>query len=187
MVKRLPPEHSSITMISFWVLSCRNDFIRSYAEKEPAFKNVILLKFSQHYLCSVDQFQCYLTIIPCARMGSESIAAEWAIDSEAIRGRGISKIQLVGQEYRDKTTLANKKRFSRHCFGFQRRRFSLLAGYNIQPSSSSTNQNTALIIDHQLDFTNQQQPTQLSVSTHSSPRKLSVHVIQQSYACSAKK
>ena len=33
----------------------------------------------------------YLTIIPRTRMGSESIAhsAEWAIDSEAIRARGI--------------------------------------------------------------------------------------------------
>ena len=34
----------------------------------------------------------YLTIIPRARMGSESIAqpkAKWAIDSEAIRARGI--------------------------------------------------------------------------------------------------
>ena len=30
-----------------------------------------------------------LTIILRARMGSESIAAEWAIDSEAIRERGI--------------------------------------------------------------------------------------------------
>ena len=34
-----------------------------------------------------------------------------------------SKIQLVGQKYRDKTTLASKTRFSRHCFGFQSRRF----------------------------------------------------------------
>ena len=34
---------------------------------------------------------CYLTIIPLARVGSESIAhqAEWAIDSEAMRVRGI--------------------------------------------------------------------------------------------------
>ena len=46
-------------------------------------------------------------------MGSESIAheaeAEWAIDSEAIRERNncFSKIQLVGQKYRDKTTLAS--------------------------------------------------------------------------------
>ena len=31
--------------------------------------------------------------------------------------------------------------------------FSLLVGYNINPSSSSINQNAALIIDHLLDFT----------------------------------
>ena len=57
-------------------------------------------------------------------MGSESIAHE--ADSEAM-----SKIQLVGQKYRDKTTLASKTRFIRHCFGFESRRFSLLVGYNI--------------------------------------------------------
>ena len=63
-------------------------------------------------------------------MGSESIAheAEWAIDSEAMRARGI---QLVGQKYRDKTTLASKTLFSRHYFGFESRRFSLRLGYNI--------------------------------------------------------
>ena len=60
----------------------------------------------------------YLTIIPRARMGSESIAHE-------------AESQLVGQKYRDKTTSASKTRFSRHCFGFQSRRFSLLVGYNI--------------------------------------------------------
>ena len=38
-------------------------------------------------------------------MGSESIAEEWDTDSEAMRARGI--IQLVGQKYRDKTTLAS--------------------------------------------------------------------------------
>ena len=32
----------------------------------------------------------YLTIIPRAQMGSELIAAEWAIDSEAMRARGIT-------------------------------------------------------------------------------------------------
>ena len=56
------------------------------------------------------------------------------IDSEAVRASGIiifSKIQLVGQKYREKATLASKTRFSRHCFGFQSRRFSLLVGYNI--------------------------------------------------------
>ena len=75
----------------------------------------------------------------------------WTIDSEAMRASGIifvAKIQLGGQKYRDKTTLASKTRFSHHCFGFQSRRFSLLVGYNIEPSSGSTNQNAALIIDH---------------------------------------
>ena len=52
-------------------------------------------------------------------MGSESIAHEF------------SKIQLVGQKYQDKTTLASKTRFSNHCFGFQSQCFSLLVGYNI--------------------------------------------------------
>ena len=33
-------------------------------------------------------------------------------------------------------------------------RFSLLVGYNKQPSSSLTNQNAALMREHQLDFTN---------------------------------
>ena len=33
--------------------------------------------------------------------------AEWGIDSEPIRAQGIIKIQLVGQKYRDKTTLAS--------------------------------------------------------------------------------
>ena len=61
--------------------------------------------------------------------------AEWAINSEAMRAGGIivliSKIQLVGQKYRDKTTLVSKTRFSRYCYGFQSRRFSLIVGYNI--------------------------------------------------------
>ena len=52
-------------------------------------------------------------------MGSELIAHEF------------SKIQLVGQKYQDKTTLASKTRFSNHCFGFQSQCFSLLVGYNI--------------------------------------------------------
>ena len=47
------------------------------------------------------------------------------------RNNSFGKIQLVGQKYRDKTTLASKTRFNRHCFGFQSRRFSLLVGYNI--------------------------------------------------------
>ena len=73
--------------------------------------------------------------------------------NESERNNCFSKIQLVGKKYRDETTLASKTRFSRHCCGFQIRRFSLLVGYNIYPGSSSTNQNAALIIDHWLDFT----------------------------------
>ena len=80
----------------------------------------------------------YLTIIPRTRMGSESIAhgAEgrmgyWLRGHEGERNNYFSKIQLVGQKYRDKTVLASKTRFSRHCFGFQSRRFLLLVGYNI--------------------------------------------------------
>ena len=37
-----------------------------------------------------------------------------------------SKIKLVSQKYRDKTTLVSKTLFGRHCFGFQSWRFSLL-------------------------------------------------------------
>ena len=55
-------------------------------------------------------------------MGSESIAheteAEWAIDSEAMRARGIMflvKSNWLVKKYRDKITLASKSRFSRHC------------------------------------------------------------------------
>ena len=59
-----------------------------------------------------------------------------------------SKILLVGKKYQDKTTYASKMQFSCHCFGFQSQRFSLLVGYNIYPSSGSTNQNATLIIDH---------------------------------------
>ena len=77
----------------------------------------------------------YLTIIPQSRMGSELIA------HEGERDNCFSKIQLVGQKYWDKTNLASKMRFSR-----QGRHFSLLVGYNIWPSSSSTNQNAAFIM-----------------------------------------
>ena len=47
------------------------------------------------------------------------------------RNNCFTKIQLVGQKYRDKTTLASKTWFGHHCFGFQSRRFLLLVGYNI--------------------------------------------------------
>ena len=58
----------------------------------------------------------YLTIIPRARMGSESIAHEaeggmgyWLRGHEGERNNKycFGKIQLVGQKYRDETTLAS--------------------------------------------------------------------------------
>ena len=71
-------------------------------------------------------------------MGSESIAHEaegrmgyWLRGHEGERNNCFSKIQLVGQKYQDKKTLARKTRFSRRCFGFQSRRFLLLVDYNI--------------------------------------------------------
>ena len=71
-------------------------------------------------------------------MGSKSIAHEvegrigyWLRVHKGERNNCFSKIQLVGQKYWDKTTLADKTRFSRYCFGFQSRRFLLLVGYNI--------------------------------------------------------
>ena len=45
--------------------------------------------------------------------------AEGRMGYEGERNNYFSKIQLVSQKYRDKTTLASKTRFSRHCFGFQ--------------------------------------------------------------------
>ena len=71
-------------------------------------------------------------------MGSESIAHDaqgrmdyWLRGHEGERNNCASKIQLVGQKYRDKATLASKTRFSRHWSGFQSQRFSLLVGYDI--------------------------------------------------------
>ena len=83
------------------------------------------------------------------------LSASWAMDSEGHeceRNNCCNKIQLVGQTHGEKTTLADKTRFSCHCFCFQSRRFSLLVGYNMR-ISSSTNQIATLITDHQLDFT----------------------------------
>ena len=71
-------------------------------------------------------------------MGSESIAHEaegrmgyWLRGHEGERNNCFSKIQLVGQKYQDKTTLASKTWFSCHCSGFQSRHFSQLVGYKI--------------------------------------------------------
>ena len=70
--------------------------------------------------------QEYLTIIPQAQMDY------WLRGNEGDKNYCFSKIfQLVGQKYQDKTTWANKTRFSHQCCGFQSRRFTLLVGYNI--------------------------------------------------------
>ena len=55
----------------------------------------------------------------------------WLRGHEGERNNCFRKIQLVGEKFRDKTTLASKTRFSRHCFCFQSRCFLLLVGYNI--------------------------------------------------------
>ena len=67
--------------------------------------------------------------------------AEWAIDSEAMS----SKIQLVGQK-----NIKTKHLFASFTAKILQiwRCFSLLVGYNIKPTGSSTNQNAAMMVDH---------------------------------------
>ena len=55
----------------------------------------------------------------------------WLRGHEGERNNCFGKIQLVGEKYRDETTLTSKTRFSCYCFGFQSRSSSLLVGYNI--------------------------------------------------------
>ena len=68
-------------------------------------------------------------------MGSKSVAQEaegrmdyWVRGHEGERKNCLSKIQIVGKKYRDKTTLASKTRFNRRWFGFQSRRFFVTSG-----------------------------------------------------------
>ena len=58
--------------------------------------------------------ELYLTIIPRVRMGSESMAHEvegqmgyWLRGHKGEGNNCFSEVQLVGQKYRDKTTLAS--------------------------------------------------------------------------------
>ena len=88
-------------------------------------------------------------------MSSESIAHEtedrmsyWLRGHEGETNNCFSKIQLIGQKYRDKTTLASKRDSAASVLVFKAGAFRYWVGYNISPSSSSTNQNAALIIDH---------------------------------------
>ena len=88
-------------------------------------------------------------------MGSESIAHETerpnGLLTQAVRARGI--IAFVKSNYLVKN-IEKQKNFSYLKLDFnpfllpKSQRFSLVVGYNIKPSSSATNQNAALIIDH---------------------------------------
>ena len=104
------------------------------------------------------EFMEYYSHLP--NMASTFWLASWATDSEPIRAREITVLvksnQLV-KKHRDKTTLASQSQ-TLILFAAKSRPFSLLVSYNTQPSSSSTNQKAALIIDHQLDFTKKNQP-----------------------------
>ena len=92
-------------------------------------------------------------------MGYESVANEadgrmghWLRGYEGERNNCFSKIQLVGQKNIEAKHLSQVK--ARHQSFFTAktlqiwRRFLLLVDYNIQPTSSSANQNAALMIDH---------------------------------------
>ena len=71
-------------------------------------------------------------------MGSESIAHGGERNNCFSRSNQLVKNKQLQLAKRDSAIIF---------FGFQTWRFSLLVGYNIQPSSNSTNQNVALIID----------------------------------------
>ena len=82
---------------------------------------------------------------------------ECAIDSQAMRARGIivlAKSNQLVQKNIETKHLSQVKAGHQSFFAAKTLQISLLVGYNIQPTSSSTNQTAALIIDHQLDFTN---------------------------------
>ena len=59
-----------------------------------------------------------------------------------------SKIQLVGQKNIETKHLSQVKAGHQSFLAAKTLQISLLVGYNIKPTSSSTNQNAALMIDH---------------------------------------
>ena len=94
----------------------------------------------KEFLCSVNNSapvycqRAFLLLNSCKLKLSAaeffSLPCYWLRVHGGERNNFFGKIQLVGQKYRDKTILASKTRFSRHCFDFQNRRFSLLVGYS---------------------------------------------------------
>ena len=87
---------------------------RFYTLCEEGVAELLPEKHSKQKNDNSADFNCYLTIIPRAPKGSESIAHEaegrmgyWLRGHEGERNNCFSKIQLVGQKYWDKTTLAS--------------------------------------------------------------------------------
>ena len=102
--------------------------------------------------CYVIEIQVtrYLTIIPRARMGSESQPmrpnAKWAIDSEAMRARRIIVLVKSNQLVKN---IENKK-----LFASQSQTLILFCRQKARAFRYQQAQNAAFLIDHQLDFTN---------------------------------
>ena len=92
--------------MSFFVVFLLNKGIETYRlEEEDDYEERFMLWAFYAY---------YLTIIPRARMGCESIAHKaegqmgyWLRAHEGKKNNCFSKIQLDGQKHRDKTTLAS--------------------------------------------------------------------------------
>ena len=84
------------------------------------------------------------------------LKAEWATDSETMKARGIIVLVKSNELVKKKISRLNISRKLKLDFNpflppkhyKYGRRFSLLVGYNIEPTSSSTNLNVALMIDH---------------------------------------
>ena len=108
------------TFLQFWCLGRVYPFIHRGARKlfskkqfEPGGRENGCLSRQQWYI-----LQLFLE-------------AEWAIDSEPMRAKGIIvtiilvlvKSKQWVKNIETKTTLASKMRFSSHCFGFQSRRY----------------------------------------------------------------
>ena len=102
------------------------------------------------YRC-VSNLHVHLTIIPQVRMGYESIAHEakgrigyWLRDHEGERNNCFSKIHLVGQKNIETKHLSQAK--ARHHSFFTTK--TLQIWWALFATSSSTNQNAALMIVH---------------------------------------
>ena len=103
--------HQVCNFLNSFVQDCRHDSVAKALHWCLCRKHGLKVvdKRYEHYRLITS----LLTIIPRARMGSEPIAhnAEgrmgyWLRGREGERNNCFNKIQLVGQKYRDKTTLA---------------------------------------------------------------------------------